>query len=177
MLPENHLDRRPFLTRVGFASLIQAASIQAALLLLVLLFSHCAVPAGIVERQGLYGTFTTYHLPPPEPCLENFTTQEQRDACKERNQTRIIQPIASNIVITSVDDEYGRRVALDSSGSYRQPLKPGYYTVCLGKSCSDALEVRMNTFVSFGAQYPLASLEAILKGNPDSTVQVEAAAP
>lgn len=124
----------------------------------------CASKTEPVQRQGLFGTFTTYHLPLQEACDSLHTTQEARDNCKRRNQTRIIEPLRGSILVTAVDAQRGQRVNLNPDGSYRINLTPGYYTVCLGKSCSDPIEVRMHHFATYGAQYPKESVPALLLG-------------
>lgn len=127
----------------------------------------CAAKTDPVLNQGLFGTFTTYHLPPQENCDSLHTTQEARDLCQRRNQTRIVEPLQGSILVSAMDAIRGQRVPLNADGSYRLPLAAGYYTVCLGKSCSDAIEVRMGTFVAYGAQYPKESVAGIRMGDSD----------
>lgn len=135
---------------------------------LTLALMGCAAKTKPVEqRQGLFGTFTTYHLPAQEACDSLHTTQEARDNCKRRNQTRIIEPLQGSILVTAVDAQRGQRINLNPDGSYRVALAPGYYTVCLGKSCSDPIEVRMHHFATYGAQYPKESITAIRLGDSD----------
>ncbi len=130
---------------------------------------NCSVkPPEVHNHQGLFGVFTTYHLPPkPEACDSLYKTQEERDRCHERNRTRIVEPLRGSVTVTRLDNERGQRVPLSDSGTYRVELAPGYYTVCLGNHCSDAMEVRMRTFVAWGGQFPKDSVESILKGKPD----------
>jgi hypothetical protein len=134
------------------------------LLALIAFFQGCATTPKPPTRQGLFGTFSTYRLPAPEPCDSLFATQNKRDQCKIRNETRLVEPLAGSVTVTRLDEERGQRVALGSDGAYRIQLLPGYYTVCLGKQCSETLEVRMNTFVAWGGQFPKDSVAAILSG-------------
>lgn len=127
----------------------------------------CTLPPQKIELQGISGTFTTYRLPAPENCSEKYTTQEDLDFCKYRNSKRISEPLRGTLSIKSLDSFEKVTVALDSNGSYRKELKPGFYTVCLGKSCSDAIEVRMQHFATYGAEYPLAAIDSIVSALPD----------
>lgn len=139
-----------------------------AVVLATLAWNCSGNPPEVRNRQGLFGVFTTYHLPPkPEACDSLYKTQEDRDRCFQRNRTRILEPLKGSVIVTRLDDERGRRVPLTDSGTYRVELPAGYYTVCLGQYCSDAIEVRMRTFIAWGGQFPKDSVESILKGKAE----------
>jgi hypothetical protein len=129
---------------------------------------HCTVPPRKVALQGISGQFTTYRLPTPENCAEKYTTQEDLDFCRHRNSQRIIEPLRGSVTIKSLDTFVRLTVPLDSVGGYKRELEPGYYSVCLGRACSDAIEVRMQRFETYGAQYPFAALDSIQSAETDT---------
>jgi hypothetical protein len=157
--------RRHLRFRVGLLGYVTCA--------LLCWISSCTMPPQKIELQGISGSFTTYRLPAPENCIEKYTTQEDLDFCKYRNAKRISEPLRGNLSIQSLDSFEKQTVTLDSNGHYRKELKPGFYTVCLGKSCSDAIEVRMQHFATYGTEYPLAAIDSILAAVPEKSEAAE----
>lgn len=137
------------------------------LMVLLLLFTACTLPPRKIELQGISGAFRTHRLPTPENCTDMFTTQEDLDFCKLRNAQHITEPLQGTLSIRSLESFERQTIQLDSNGGYRLELKPGYYSVCLGKSCSDAIEVRMNAFATYSAEFPLEKMESVYSGNPE----------
>jgi|GEM_PF-5923667 len=105
-------------------------------------------------RQGITGKFISYHYPAQEPCEKKYPTQEERDRCNQLNRSRIEEAMQGKVVITRMDNQVRQEFILDEKGGYKAPLKPAYYTVCLEEKCSDAIEVRLNRFITWGGEFP-----------------------
>jgi hypothetical protein len=130
-----------------------------ALMVLAAAFAGCAgsLSGNRPIGQGLQGTFTTYGPIPVLADCSALKTQFQKDSCRYDNERVVEEPYQTTLLIRNLGTRKAIEQALDAQGSYRLPLEPGTYEVCLNGECSDPIEVRMRSFSIYGQRLPRPS--------------------